>query len=183
MVGYLLISCPLCWGAPPQKSLQVLFHGLLSIFTVPGALVGRVFNNLFLSLGWRALTHQVSGPFVHLHFSWDPCCLFLSGSCCYFFFFPYFTYPYLLRLRTVCLPSSFCLRHFDCDRKSPFPEVFGCPGLNAWIIGNFTTTLLVSRVSLLLCLHATTKIILCVCYFIYSYLLLVGFSSFLDPLE
>lgn len=74
--GYLLISCLLCWGAPPQKSLQRLVHGLLSVFRVPGALVGE--DSVSPNFEELSLTR----PFVHLHFSWDPCGLFLSGSCC-----------------------------------------------------------------------------------------------------
>lgn len=77
---------------------------------------------------------------------------------CSFFSPPYFIYPHLLSLRTVCLPSSFCVRHLSVTRKSPFPEVFGCRSLNAWIVGNFPTTLLVSKV--FICLHDKTKIIL-----------------------
>lgn len=55
-------------------------------------------------------------------------------------------------------PLILLRKTFVCDRKSPFPEVFGCRSLNAWIVGNFPTTLLVSKV--FICLHDTTKIIL-----------------------
>lgn len=74
VMGYLLISCPLCFPRSPLQSQSVTCK---SIFVVPETLVGLRLRSSHPGEYCWSVASCLSPTF-----SWDLCCLFLSGSCC-----------------------------------------------------------------------------------------------------